>query len=213
MKIDLIFFDFDGTLADSIPAAVGSIQYMLNKLGLPYRTAEEINRHVGFGEEPLVSGSIGTKDLSIIKKAMDIYFENYEKEGFNKVSLYLHVKECLEALKGKKMIIVSNKKHSFIGHLLKKFGLEEYFSEFLGGDTVPCLKPDPCAINDLIKKYNIPKDRVLFVGDMTVDVETGKNAGIHTCAVTYGFDPVEKLKSAKPDFLIDDILKLKDIVD
>jgi phosphoglycolate phosphatase len=91
--------------------------------------------------------------------------------------------------------------------------LAGYFAEVHGGDTSPCLKPDPCAINGIIAKYNIPKDRVLFIGDMTVDIETGKNANVRTCAVAYGFDDKEKLKGLNPDLLIDDLMELKDLIE
>lgn len=59
--VDLLIFDFDGTLTDSIPAAVTAIQAMIEELGLPHKTKEQINQHVGYGEIPLVSGAIGSK--------------------------------------------------------------------------------------------------------------------------------------------------------
>jgi phosphoglycolate phosphatase len=100
----------------------------------------------------------------------------------------------------------------FIKIILEDHGLSGTFAAILGGDTSPCLKPDPCAIVKFMNDRNIKKDRALMVGDMTVDIETGKNAGIHTCAVTYGFDSKEKLIRSSPDFIIDDILELKRIV-
>jgi phosphoglycolate phosphatase len=212
IPIDLLILDFDGTLTDSIPPAVAAIQKMLKKLGLPYRSKKEINEHVGYGEIPLVSGAIGSKEPKLMKKAMSAYEHIYMKEGLKKVVLYPHVMEFLEYFKNKPKIIVSNKKDIFIRKILKFHKLTEYFIEIHGGDTLPCLKPDPYAINIMIKKYRVPRDRVLFIGDMTVDIETGKNANVRTCAVTYGFDDREKLKRRKPDILIDDLMALKDLI-
>jgi len=212
IPIDLLILDLDGTLTDSIPPAVEAIQKMIKKLGFPYRTKKEINEHVGYGEIPLISGAIGTKEPELLKKAMRMYEDIYMKEGFKKVKLYPHVREFLEHFKDKTKIILSNKKDLFIKKILKDHGLINYFTEIHGGDTLPCLKPDPHAINEMIKKYKVANDHILFIGDMTVDVEAGKNANVHTCAVTYGFDNKEKLKRRKPDFVIDDLLELKSLI-
>jgi len=213
IPIDLLILDFDGTITDSIPPAVEAIQKMIKRLGLPYRTKEEINKHVGYGEMPLLEGATGSKDPALLKKAMGIYEDIYINEGFKKVTLYPHVKEFLEYFRDKTKIILSNKKDDFIKRILDIHKLTGYFAEIHGGDTTPCLKPDPCAVNGIIAKYGTPKGRVLFIGDMTVDIETGKNANVRTCAVAYGFDDKEKLKGLKPDLLIDDLMELKDLIE
>jgi len=212
LLIDLLIFDFDGTLADSIPSAVEAIQKMIKELDLPYKTSEEINRHVGYGEVHLVSGSIGSREPKLLKKAMEVYESIYLKEGIKKISLYPHVKELLQYFKKKTKLILSNKKDEFIKRILDDQGLTGYFAEVHGGDTAPCLKPDPCAINGIIEKHRVPKEKVMFVGDMTVDIETGKRANVRTCAVSYGFDGKDKLKKHDPDFLIDDLLELKGLI-
>lgn len=212
LPIDLLIFDFDGTLTDSIPPAVEAIQKMLAELGLPYKTKEEINLHVGYGEIPLVSGAIGSSEPKLLKTAMEVYFKHYVQEGIKSAPLYPNVRELLEYFKNKTKIIVSNKKDEFIKLILNHHRLTHHFTEILGGDTAPCLKPDPCVIIKLIEKYKVSPKQTLFIGDMTVDIETGKNAGVHTCAVTYGFHPRSQLEKLNPDFLIDDILELKELI-
>ena len=212
IPIDLLILDFDGTITDSIPPAVEAIQKMIKQLNMPYKTRKEINIYVGYGETPLIAGSIGTKEPKLLKKAMKLYENIYIKEGLKKVTLYPHVKEFLEYFKKKTKIILSNKKDKFIKMILDDHKLTRYFAEIHGGDTLPCLKPDPNALNKMIKKYKVPNDHALFIGDMTVDIETGRNAKVQTCAVTYGFDSKEKLKSHKPDFLIDDLTELKGLI-
>lgn len=213
LPIDLLMFDFDGTLADSIPPAIEAIQKMIAKLGLPTKSKEEIHHFVGFGEVPLVAGAIGSSEPALLAKAMELYYKYYVNEGFKKVVLYPHVQEILELYKDKIKVIVSNKRDAFITGILDNFGLTAAFDHIYGGDTAPCLKPDPCTLIKVMKEYKIKPERALFVGDMTVDIETGKNAGTHTCAVTFGFDNREKLKAAKPDFLIDDIIELRGILE
>ena len=212
IPIDLLFFDFDGTLTDSIPPAIVAIQKMIEELKLPFKSKEDIHRHVGFGEVPLVSGAIGSKDGKLIEAAMNIYFKYYMGEGLKEIKLYPHVREFLERFKNKPKIIVSNKSDRFIKLILGYHRLETYFAEIVGGDTALTLKPDPGTINMLLAKYKITPKRAIFVGDMTVDIETGKNAGVYTCAVTYGFDTEEKLAQLNPDFLVGDILELKELI-
>jgi phosphoglycolate phosphatase len=205
-------FDFDGTITDSIPSAIDAVQKMIKTLNFPYKTKDEIHEFVGFGEIPLISGSIGTNEPKALKQAMDTYEEIYKKEGIFNIRLYPHVREALEYFKNKSKVIVSNKKDEFINIILKNLELDRFFEHVYGGDTSPCLKPDPCAILHILEKYNVPPEKALFVGDMTVDVKTGKNAKTHTCAVTYGFDSGEKLKKEHPDMLIDDLLELKTLI-
>jgi len=213
LPIDLLVFDFDGTLTDSIPPAIESIQAMLKELHLPVKTAEEINPHVGFGEIALVAGAIGSDDPALIQTARELYFKHYTQEGIKKVALFPHVREMLDFFKEKSKAIISNKRDLFVRMILQQHGLLDYFCEILGGDTSPCLKPDPCALLRILRDNQIDAERTLFIGDMTVDVETGKNAGVHTCAVTYGFDPRSKLEKSRPDFLIDDLIELKELID
>ncbi len=205
-------FDLDGTLTDSIPSALEAIQAMVKELGLPARTKEELNPHVGFGEIALVAGAIGSTEPKLVEKAREIYYRHYNARGLKTIPLYPHVKEVLEHFKDKTKIIVSNKRDEFILTILDNHNIAGYFEEILGGDTAPCLKPDPCAIEVLLEKYQVTKNRAIVIGDMTVDIETGRNAGVHTCGVTYGFDGREKLAAVKPDFLIDDLLELKSLI-
>ena len=204
----MLIFDFDGTLTNSLPPAIWAMQEMLKELGLPYKSAEEIKKHIGYGERPFVSGSIGSDEDEKIENAKKAYYRIYTKK-LREIELYPHVKEVLEHFKNKIKIIVSNKRDKFIRLLLELHNLCDQFTEILGEETLKAHKPDPTAINALLKKYNVPPERAMFIGDMTIDIETGKNAGMHTCGVTYGFHGKEKLKHADPDFLIDDMLELK----
>jgi len=209
--IDLMLFDFDGTLFDSIPSAVSAVQMMLAALNYPPQTPEEIHRHVGFGEVPLISGSIGTDDPERVKQAMETYLWHLKHHTIHHIQLFPHVREMLEHFSPKPKFILSNKSDELMNIILEKNDLLKYFEKVMGGDTSPCLKPDPCVINELLAKKKIDPKRVLLVGDMVVDIQTGKNAGIITCGVTYGFDGKEKLEASHPDHLIDDILKLTEL--
>lgn len=210
-RIDLIMLDFDGTIADSLPAAIASVRSMLSELGYPEKSAEEIGRHIGFGETALVAGSIGTQNEKLVSQAQAVYYK-YNLENIKNVKLYPHVKEFLELFKNKLKVVISNKRDEFIELILDRHRIDNYFAEIKGGDSSSCLKPDPCTITEVLKKYQIAAGQALYIGDMTVDMETGRNAGVLTCAVTYGFHDAETLKKSGPDFLIGDLLELKEFI-
>jgi phosphoglycolate phosphatase len=206
-KIDLIMLDFDGTIADSLPAAIASVRAMLRDLGYPDKSAEEIGCHIGFGEKALVAGAIGTENEKLVAQAQAVYYK-HNLENIKAVKLYPHVKEFLETYKDKLKVVISNKRDEFIELILDQQRIDNYFAEIKGGDSSACLKPDPCAINEILKKYRVAAGQALYIGDMTVDVETGRNAGVLTCAVTYGFHGEEALRKAGPDIMVGDLLEL-----
>ena len=209
---DLILFDLDGTLTDSIHPALLAIQEMLAVLKYQHKTTDEIKQYVGFGEVPLVEGAIGTNNKKLVREAMEVYLSIYKKKWLKNLPLYPNVKETLLHFNSKKMAIVSNKASNLIEMILANHGIRNLFIRVYGGDNSPCLKPDPCVVKMLIAETGIPKSNVLFVGDMAVDIKTAKRSGIKSCAVSYGFDPVEDLIREKPDFLINDFVKILDIV-
>lgn len=212
LAIDLLILDFDGTIADSIPPAIAAIQAMVAELGLPYKSVEEINQGVGYGEAPLVLEAIGNNDPTLLKAAMASYFKHYAQKGIGITQLFPHTKEFLEHFKDKIKIVVSNKRDEFIKLILARHHLSDYFEEIIGGETLPYLKPDPRTIFHLLKKYNVPAHKAIMIGDMVIDVDTGKNSGIHTCAVTYGFHDRAKLAQHKPDLLVDDLIELQSLI-
>jgi phosphoglycolate phosphatase len=204
---DLLIFDFDGTLADSLPPALVAIQEMLKELGYPVKSIAEIQPHVGYGEEYLVAGSIGSQDKTKILQARDTYFTIY-RDKLKNIKLYPHVKEFVKHFQNKKLVVISNKRKLFIDLILENLGIKECFAVIYGEGNSTCLKPDPCLVIELMTEFKIKPENTLFIGDMTIDVQTGKNAGAATCAVTYGFESREKLAAAKPDYLVDDLSQL-----
>ena len=166
---------------------------MLKELGLPHKTSEEMRKHVGYGEIPLLYRRDRFKRSRAPQESLgDLRAQLSLQEASRPFPCIRTCREFLEEFRDKPKIIISNKKYDFIMEILKNHGLTGYFDEVYGGDTSPCLKPDPCLIKGIIEKRGVDKRRVLFVGDMTVDIETGRNAGVMTCAVTYGFDERKK---------------------
>lgn len=209
--IELIIFDLDGTLVDSRDGIVAGMNFALQKVGLKVKSADEIGSYIGTGVDDLVRKSLGAGNESLFEQTKTI-FEQYRLDNPDNARLYPGVKEMLEHFKGKRKIIITNRKRAFAEPTLKSLGIYDYFQNIVGADDVECMKPSPCPLDYAMSKSKADKQKTIIVGDMDVDVLSGKNAGILTCAVTYGIGKKEDIIKAEPDFIIDDILKLKEII-
>jgi len=205
-------FDLDGTLVDSRRDIVISVNHTLKTLGLQEKVYDTVLSYVGTGLRNLIKESLGKENEKYLKHAMKT-FQNYYGENVPiKATLYKNVKETLEHFKDKEKIIITNGSGEVAWHILRSFGIDKYFRNVFGGDDESCLKPSPCLINKAIQNLNYAKSRMIMVGDMDLDILAGKAADVHTCAVTYGIGKIEDIVKARPDDIIDDIGKLKFIL-
>jgi len=211
--VDLIIFDLDGTLVDSRQEICRAVNFTLKELGLKEKSISEISSYIGMGVEELVKKSLGQKQQMLLQRALSIHQEYYRKQAVNKSLLYPHAHEILEYFQDKKKIIVTNRNYELALSILKATGINEYFEEIIGGDDPGCMKPSSCPLDKFMHRFSIDnKQKAIIIGDMDIDVLAGKAAGIITCAVTYGIGKKEQILKAKPDYIIDNLLKLKEII-
>ena len=179
--MDAIFFDLDGTLVDARSDIVRAANYALRALGCREKPFEEIVSYVGTGVSELVSKSLDTGDKALIEKGVAIYSEYLLKHPADEAKVYPHVKETLEFFKDKRKFILTNRYTRFADPLLKALGLRKYFEEVIGGDDEKCIKPSACVLDTVLPGLKIDKAKAVIVGDMTIDIMTGKNSGVKTC--------------------------------
>lgn len=210
--VELIIFDLDGTLVDSRRDIANAVNLTLKNLGLKEKSIQEISSYIGRGVVDLLRKSLGERDDVLLKKALSIFEEYYRRHFADNSTLYPDVKDVLEHFKDKKKVIVTNRNYEFALLTLKALGVYEYFEDIAGGDDAGCAKPSTCLLDKIIGNLNMDKGKTIMVGDMDIDILAGKRAGIITCAVTYGIGKKEDIVKTGPDFIIDDIIKLKDII-
>ncbi len=209
---DTIFFDVDGTLVDATTDIANAMNHALRVLGLPELPKEEIVSHIGFGVKDLIRNSLGTDDQVIIEKGTKLYSGYYVAHAADETVLYPHTIDILEHLKDKRKFILTNRYVSFADVALRGLGIRDYFEEIIGGDDENCLKPMACVVDRAVSKFGIDKKKALIVGDMDVDVMTGKNAGVAVCWVTYGLGKAGDVSRLAPEYIINDLMELKGIV-
>lgn len=210
--IELIIFDLDGTLVDSRMDIANAVNFTLKNLNLKQKSIRELSSYIGRGVEDLLRKSLGEKKDILLKKALLVFEEYHRKHSTDNTTLYPNVKEVLEHFKTQKKVIITNRKYESTLLVLKALGIYKYFEDIVGGDNTGCAKPSSCPLDKIIHSLDMHKGKTIIVGDMDIDILAGRRAGIITCAVTYGIGKKEDIIKAKPDFIIDDIIELTNIV-
>lgn len=212
ISVDTIFFDLDGTLIDARADIVNAMNYTLRTLGYNEKSFEEIVSYIGTGVSDLIAKSMGTRDVRLVGEGIRIYGEYYLKHPADHAKLYPHVIEVLEYFGNKRKFILTNRYARLAEAALVKLGIAKYFEDIIGGDDEKCLKPLACLFDSFAPRLKIDRASAVIVGDMDVDIMTGKNSGVKTCWVTHGLGKAEDARPLKPDFIIDDIAELKKII-
>ncbi|MCF7916914.1 MAG: HAD-IA family hydrolase [Candidatus Omnitrophica bacterium] len=213
VQIDTVIFDLDGTLIDSKQDIIAAVNYTLEKTGNDSKSAQEITPFIGTGSKDLIRQSLGkTEDDQEVEEAHSIFVDYFRKHSYQKTVLFPHVKEVLDYLKDKNLFILTNR-HKFLAkEALKHFDIYKYFKDIDGGDLDNCRKPSACPVDKFFATHKIDKKKSMIVGDMDIDIKTGKAAGIYSCGFTSGIGDKKDIEAANPDYLIEDLIELKNII-
>lgn len=206
--VRLLVFDLDGTLVDSKLDLALAVNAMRNELGLPPLSLELIASYVGHGVTLLVRRSLGAQATDEnVEKGLAFFLDYYRQHMLDNTAPYPGVSEALEKLKGCKMAVLTNKPVNFSREMISRLGYDDYFSHVYGGNSFAQKKPDPMGLHKLMEELNVSPSETVMVGDSDTDILTGRNAGVLTCGVTYGFG-AHTLEKVSPDVIIDDMREL-----
>ena len=208
-NISLIVYDFDGTLVDTLADIADSVNLALVEMELTTLSRETIRGNVGSGVVNLMTRSLKGSGCNDTDTAVSLFRKYYNNHLLDQTDFYPNGREIVEHFSHKINAILSNKPVAFIEKILSALEFREPFDSVLGGDSLDVQKPDPRGLQLLMNEFNCPDQKVLMVGDSAVDIETGKQAGVPTCGVTYGLGDPGSLRNSKPDYLIDDLSQLK----
>ncbi len=219
---ELILFDLDGTLVDSVPDLASALNNMLRTLERKTFSQDEVRSWIGNGTRVLVkrglSGSSTIDEMIdpvLFTEALDIFLTYYAKHLCVDTITYPNVLTTLQALKAKnyRLALVTNKPYGFIEPLLKGLELMGLFELMIGGDSLSRRKPDPLPLLHVCERLNVSVSQCLMVGDSKNDILAAKAANMQSIGVTYGYNYDESISLYQPSSIIDDFSEILNLLD
>jgi phosphoglycolate phosphatase len=202
-----VVFDFDGTLADSYPGITASVNHVRAAHGLPPLSELEVRHFVGRGPANLLAQTVPGADIPRDVARYRAHHPSVMKSG---TRLLPGAAEVLAALKGQGLLLAvcSNKLISFTRELLDYLGVSACLDVVLGPEDVPHAKPAPDMLLAALDRLHVQPGEALYIGDMTVDIETARGAGVRVWVVPTGSNDAATLAAAHPDRLLQDLREL-----
>lgn len=205
--IKCCIFDLDGTVLDTITTITHFVNIALQKWGIKQITIEQGKVFAGNGARKLIERSCrngGVTDEKTISEVLEFYNKTYDDNPLYLTKAFDGVLDMLDELtrRGIRLALLSNKPDSTVKGVVKAFFGDRFAYVAGGKDGVP-LKPHPDCTRDILSELSVSADEVMFVGDTSVDVETGKNMGAgKTVGVLWGFRKREELEGAGADVIV-----------
>jgi phosphoglycolate phosphatase len=209
-RLDLVVFDLDGTLVDSLQDLASAVNASLDEVspGTPPLPLADVRAFVGEGARLLVERSLRARGLpQPTDSVLPIFLDRYRRGLLATTRLYPGVAEALDALAPTTLAVLTNKPGDMSRAILEGLGAAARFARILGAGDGPARKPDPAGLIGLAAELGAEPAATAMVGDTAVDVATGRAAGALTVGVTWGLDP-DGVRRAEPDLLVSDMRDL-----
>jgi phosphoglycolate phosphatase len=185
-----VVLDLDGTLVDTKDDLAAAVNVTLAALGLPSQDPRTLLGYVGNGARVLLERALGSEHGARIEEGLDVFMPWYREHLLDHAVIYGDLRAVLDRLAGEGAVfsVLTNKPADMSAKILTGLDLDALCPRLIGGDTLPGRKPDPTGLRQLIAAADVAAPATLMVGDSAIDVATGKNAGVATCAVFWGFN-------------------------
>src|SRR5712692_7218774 len=213
MVAPIVVFDLDGTLVDSAPDLVATLNVVFARIGLPSVAYVEARNMVGGGARKMIERGLAAEGRSLATADVDQlvrdFIEHYAAHIADRSRPFAGIEAALDQLAqgGCRLAVCTNKLEWLARRLLDVLGLSPRFIVVCGADTFRLQKPDPLFLACTISRAGAPPGRAVMVGDSISDIVMAKAAGIPVIAVDYGYTetPVAELG---PDRVIADLADL-----
>lgn len=208
---DLVIFDLDGTLIDSLADLTAATNHMLATLGRPCLSEPQVRALVGQGARRLVERALPGAPPEEVERGLALFLAYNHVHIADRTVFYPGVPETLDELRarGRRLAVISNKNAALCREVLALLGGEHFFEEILGGDSLPVRKPSPEPVLKLLASFGVPPERAAIVGDSINDMAAGKGAGVTTVGCTWGYGDLSELADA--DYRVESFPGLLDL--
>lgn len=211
----LVIFDLDGTLLDTIDDLGQAVNYALGEMGYPKHSISTYQSMVGNGVRKLIERALPTEACNpqIVDRMLVHFRDYYDQHCCDQTTPYPGIPELLAKLTedGVNLAVTSNKYQAAVTKIIGYYFPEANWRAVLGNQPGVPAKPDPSIVFAALNECPTPKSQTLYVGDSGVDMETARRACIESVGVTWGFRPEYELRASYADHIVsspDDILTL-----
>jgi phosphoglycolate phosphatase len=212
MLIHLAIFDLDGTLIDSLGDLADAMNVVLDERGYPVHPHDAYRHFVGDGIEMLVRRALPPEvvDTTDIAEVVGAMRKEYSGRWLATTRTFPGIPALLARLRsfGIRIAVLSNKPDFATRAIVRELFEEGAFDVIRGAREDVPLKPDPTAAIQVATDLGLEPELSAFIGDTPIDMKTGRNAGMRTVGVTWGFRGVHELVDAGADHVIHEPLEL-----
>lgn len=217
MRYDLVIFDLDGTLLNTIGDLAASVDYVMRSRNLPEHSDAEYRQMVGGGIKRLVERALPAElaaNEAYVEECVT-QFRRYYVDNIDRHTVpYEGMPELLRALRrrGVKLAVASNKFQHGTDRLVVKFFGDIDFVAIEGNREGAPLKPDPAIVNNILKLADVDMSRAVMVGDSGIDIRTAAAANIDSVGVAWGFRFADELYEAGATKVVTTVEELSEIL-
>jgi len=204
--VNALIFDLDGTLVESLPGIAASLNRALDLHGLPGHSHAAVRSFIGDGAKTLVGRALGgVSRLDLTDSVLKNFAGDYAVSWPDGTQVYPGIPELLAKLKsgGVPLAVLSNKPHAFTVGIVEKLFPENTFAAILGNREGLPHKPDPAGALEIAASLGVFPENCTIIGDSTMDLDTAKNSGMKSIAVTWGYHDRTRLATA--DQIVDSV--------
>jgi phosphoglycolate phosphatase len=203
-----IVFDLDGTLVETAPDLMGTLNALLAREDMPPLPMDGARSLIGQGAKALLARGFAAAGRPLaeprLSRLFDDFIDHYLAHIADESRPFDGVVQALDTLQsgGARLAVCTNKRTDLSLALLRELGLAERFSAIIGADAAPAPKPDPRHLTTAIERAGGRADRAVMVGDSASDARAARNAGVPLVLVSFGYTDVPAA-NLQPDALID----------
>lgn len=210
---DAVFFDFDGTIADTGEGIFSSVSYAIAAMGFPPLPDSRLRTFIG---PPIFNSfrrELGMNDEQSAK-AVEKYRERYSESGIYQLEVYEGIEELIRDLKnsGIKVAIASSKPEKFVVRLVEFLKMDSLIDFIAAPESDKAPESKAVLVEKAVKHFGVDKSRALMVGDRCFDIDGANGAGIKSIGVTFGYGSREELEKTGSTYIADNTDDIRKII-
>lgn len=196
MSRDVLFFDLDGTLIQSSEGVTRCVAYALEKMGQPVPAMPELRKWIGPALRTSFAPVFG--DTERVERAVALYRERFESDGWKEYELYPGIEAVVRSLKadGHRMAIVTAKTESHAQRIVEHLPFGDCFEDVTGASLDSARSHKPQLVGEALRRLSLQPEQCWMIGDRRMDIEGARHHGMRNVGVLWGFGGEAELRAA-----------------